>query len=93
MILVGQYDSPFVRRVSVSLKTLTMPYERDTRSVFRDSTAIRRISMTSGIPLWTRFGLRWKPCRPSPKRRLRTMRLRAPTRGRLRLAVRAAEGD
>ncbi|MGH7049758.1 MAG: glutathione S-transferase N-terminal domain-containing protein, partial [Acetobacteraceae bacterium] len=34
MILIGQYDSPFVRRVAVSLRVLGFSYEHDTRSVF-----------------------------------------------------------
>jgi hypothetical protein len=32
-ILVGQYDSPYVRRVAVSLRVLEFEYEHDTRSV------------------------------------------------------------
>ena len=36
MILVGQYDSPYVRRVAVSLRVLGFEYRHDTRSVFAD---------------------------------------------------------
>ncbi|HEU5057921.1 MAG TPA: glutathione S-transferase family protein [Kofleriaceae bacterium] len=50
MILVGQYDSPPTRRVAVSLHTLGIPFERDTRSVFADADAIRRISPLGRIP-------------------------------------------
>jgi glutathione S-transferase len=50
MILVGQYDSPFVRRVAVSLRVLGFVYEHDTRSVFADFAAMRRINPLSRIP-------------------------------------------
>src|SRR5687768_12508566 len=41
MILVGQYDSPYVRRVAVSLHVLELPFERNTLSVFADADAMR----------------------------------------------------
>ena len=50
MILVGQYDSPFVRRVAVSLRALGFTYEHDTRSVFADFGAMRRINPLGRIP-------------------------------------------
>jgi glutathione S-transferase len=50
MILVGQYDSPFVRRVAISLHLLDIPFERDTRSVFADAAAMRRINPLGRIP-------------------------------------------
>ena len=50
MILVGQYDSPFVRRVAISLRTLGFAYEHDTRSVFADFDAMRRINPLVRIP-------------------------------------------
>jgi glutathione S-transferase len=50
MILVGQYDSPFVRRVAVSLRTLGFAYEHDVRSVFGDFDAMRRINPLGRIP-------------------------------------------
>jgi len=50
MILVGQYDSPYVRRVAVSLRVLGMPYEHDTRSVFGDFEAMRKINPVGRIP-------------------------------------------
>ena len=34
MILVGQYDSPFVRRVAVVLNHYQMPFQRKVLSVF-----------------------------------------------------------
>jgi glutathione S-transferase len=50
MILVGQYDSPFVRRVAISLKVLGFAYEHDTRSVFGDFDAMRTINPLGRIP-------------------------------------------
>lgn len=50
MILVGQYDSPYVRRVAIALDLLGLPFERDTRSVFADAEAMRRINPLGRIP-------------------------------------------
>jgi glutathione S-transferase len=50
MILVGQYDSPYVRRVAVSLRVLRFEYEHDTRSVFADFDAMRAINPLGRIP-------------------------------------------
>ncbi len=50
MILVGQYDSPFVRRVAVSLRVLGLAYQHDTRSVFADFDAMRRVNPLGRIP-------------------------------------------
>jgi glutathione S-transferase len=50
MILVGQYDSPYVRRVAVSLRTLGFAYEHDTRSVFADFDAMREVNPLARIP-------------------------------------------
>jgi glutathione S-transferase len=50
VILVGQYDSPFVRRVGVSLRHLGFAYEHDTRSVFGDFDAIREVNPLGRIP-------------------------------------------
>ena len=50
MILVGQYDSPFVRRVAVSLRVLGFDYHHDTRSVFGDFAAMRRVNPLVRIP-------------------------------------------
>jgi glutathione S-transferase len=43
MILIGQYDSPYVRRVAMSL-VFWVAYEHDTGSVFADLDAMRRIN-------------------------------------------------
>ena len=50
MILVGQYDSPFVRRVAVSLRVLGFGYEHDTRSVFGDFDSMRATNPLGRIP-------------------------------------------
>jgi glutathione S-transferase len=50
MILVGQYDSPFVRRVAIALHLLDLPFERNAMSVFADAEAMRRINPLGRIP-------------------------------------------
>src|SRR5574338_759758 len=50
MILVGQYDSPYVRRVAISLKRLGFAYEHDTRSVFGDFDEMLAINALARIP-------------------------------------------
>jgi glutathione S-transferase len=50
MILVGQYDSPLVRRVAVSLRVLGFSYQHDTRSVFGDFDSMRQTNPLGRIP-------------------------------------------
>jgi len=50
MILVGQYDSPYVRRVAVSLRVLGFRYEHDRRSVFGDFNSMRETNPLARIP-------------------------------------------
>lgn len=50
MILVGQYDSPFTRRVAVALHHYAIPFTRDTRSIFGDAEAVGKISPLTRIP-------------------------------------------
>ncbi|MEJ7598666.1 MAG: glutathione S-transferase family protein [Kofleriaceae bacterium] len=50
MILVGQYDSPYTRRVAIALHLLELPFTRDTRSVFADADAMRTINPLGRIP-------------------------------------------
>ena len=50
MILVGQYDSPFVRRVAVTLHLYGMPFTRNTLSVFSDAGEMARINPLVRIP-------------------------------------------
>lgn len=50
MILVGQYDSPFVRRVAVTLRVLGFDYQHDQRSVFGDFDSMRKTNPLGRIP-------------------------------------------
>ena len=50
MILVGQYDSPFVRRVAVTLHHYHMPFERNTMSVFKHAAKMQKINPLTRIP-------------------------------------------
>lgn len=50
MILVGQYDSPYVRRVAVSLRVLGLAYQHDDRSVFSDFGEMLNINPLGRIP-------------------------------------------
>jgi glutathione S-transferase len=50
MILVGQYDSPYTRRVAVSLHLLGFAFEHDTRSVFSDFDSMRTTNPLGRIP-------------------------------------------
>ncbi|MGH6854042.1 MAG: glutathione S-transferase family protein [Aestuariivirga sp.] len=50
MILVGQYDSPFTRRVAVTLHHYHMPFERNTLSVFRNAAKMRKINPLTRVP-------------------------------------------
>jgi glutathione S-transferase len=48
--LVGQYDSPFVRRVAVALTVLELPFERQPLSVFADAEALRARNPLGRVP-------------------------------------------
>ncbi len=50
MILVGQFDSPFVRRVAVTLNHYHMPFTRQPLSVFRDAGAVQKINPLLRVP-------------------------------------------
>ena len=50
MKLIGNFLSPFVRRVAVSLHALAMPFEMDTRYVFQDPEAVRKHNPVVRIP-------------------------------------------
>jgi len=59
MILVGQYDSPFVRRVAITLHHYGMPFTRDRTSVFSPKMAsvnplvrIPSLILDGGETLW-----------------------------------------
>ena len=51
MILVGQYDSPFVRRVAVTMNIYTMPFERRVLSVFTDFEAMLAVNPLGKVPV------------------------------------------
>ena len=51
MILIGQYDSPFVRRVGVALHLLGMPFERRILSVFGDFAATLKLNPLGKVPV------------------------------------------
>ena len=50
MLLVGQYDSPYVRRVAVSLHWLGLPFRHNTLSVFKDAEAMRIFNPLGRVP-------------------------------------------
>ncbi len=50
MILIGQYDSPFVRRVAIALRLYGLPYEHRPWSVFGDAAAIARFNPLKRVP-------------------------------------------
>lgn len=50
MILIGQYDSPFVRRVGIALRLYGMPFEHRPWSVFGDAERIRPLNPLVRVP-------------------------------------------
>ena len=50
MILIGMFDSPYVRRVAVSLEWLGLPFEHRDWSVGRDAELIRRYNPLGRVP-------------------------------------------
>lgn len=50
MILIGMFDSPFVRRVAVSLKLLALPFEHKNWSVGKDQAQIRKLNPLGRVP-------------------------------------------
>lgn len=50
MILIGQYDSPFVRRVAIALKLYGFAYEHRPWSVFGDADKIAALNPTRRVP-------------------------------------------
>ncbi len=51
MILIGQYDSPFVRRVGVALRLYNMQFEHRPWSTFGDADKIRVYSPMTRVPV------------------------------------------
>src|SRR5215212_5369306 len=50
MILIGQYDSPFVRRVGIALTLYKMPFEHRPWSTFGDAEKIRPYNPLTRVP-------------------------------------------
>ena len=50
MILIGQFDSPYVRRVAVSLHLVGIAFERRLLSVFRHAEEMRRYNPLGRVP-------------------------------------------
>ena len=54
MILIGQYDSPFVRRVAIALRLYGMAYEHRPWSVFGDAEKIAAFNPLLRVPTLVR---------------------------------------
>ena len=50
MILIGQYDSPFVRRVAIALRLYGFGYEHRPWSVFGETEKIRPLNPLTRVP-------------------------------------------
>lgn len=50
MILVGQFDSPFVRRVAATMTYYGMQFDRHVLSVFQHSDEVRRLNPLGRVP-------------------------------------------
>jgi glutathione S-transferase len=50
MILIGQYDSPFVRRVGIALTLYDLPFEHRPWSTFSDADKIRPYNPLTRVP-------------------------------------------
>jgi glutathione S-transferase len=50
MLLIGMFDSPFVRRVAITMKLLDLPFEHANWSVGRDFERIREYNPLGRVP-------------------------------------------
>src|SRR6185295_14046746 len=50
MILIGQFDSPFVRRVGIALTLYGLPFEHRPWSVFGDAEKVRQYNPLFRVP-------------------------------------------
>ena len=50
MLLIGMFDSPFVRRVAITMKLLEMPFEHANWSVGKDFDRIREYNPLGRVP-------------------------------------------
>ena len=57
MILIGQYDSPFVRRVGIALRLYDLPFTHQPWSSFSEADKIRPYNTC--IRTVTGFGYQW----------------------------------
>ena len=51
MILIGQYDSPFVRRVGIALTLHQMPFEHRPWAGFADAEKVRAVTPLMRVPV------------------------------------------
>ena len=51
MILIGQFDSPFVRRVGVAMRLYGLPFEHKPWSVWSDAEALSKINPLRRVPV------------------------------------------
>lgn len=51
MILIGQYDSSFVRRVGLALRLYDLPFDHRPWSVFSDAAALSALNPLGGVPV------------------------------------------
>src|SRR5687768_12235354 len=50
MLLIGMFDSPFVRRVAITMRLLEIPFEHANWSVGRDFSRIREYNPLGRVP-------------------------------------------
>jgi len=51
LILIGQYDSSFVRRVGIALRLYDLPFEHRPWSVFSDADKVRALNPLGRVPI------------------------------------------
>ncbi len=51
MILIGQYDSPFVRRVGIALRLYGLPFEHRLWSTFADAQKVQEFNPLMRVPV------------------------------------------
>jgi glutathione S-transferase len=56
MLLIGMFDSPFVRRVAITMKMLELPFEHANWSVGKDFERIREYNPLGRVPTLVRPG-------------------------------------
>src|SRR5690349_24697681 len=50
MLLVGMFDSPYVRRVALSMRTLGIPFEHANWSIGKDQARIAELNPLGQVP-------------------------------------------